>query len=147
MPYAEAGRIAARYTYKGATTFEGKEVVGDTFVAQHIEEMETEPKYEVGSTFFEYEKVGEEKFTPILGTCNTATACVPRNKVVPAYEPTAYTAAGSKYPNGDLFPFKEPWRVWAGDCEANAAAEAVVTSSPSRAAPPRPSTCPSPSPN
>ena len=129
VPYAEAGRIAARYTYNGATTFGGKEVVGDTFVAQHIEEMETEPKYEVGSTFFEYEKVGEEKFTPILGTCNTATACVPRNKVVPAYEPTAYTAAGSKYPNGDLFPFKEPWRVWAGDCEANAAAEAVVTSS------------------
>jgi Tfp pilus assembly protein PilV len=130
VPYAEAGRIAARFTYKGATSWEGKEVVGDTFVAQQAEEFEGEPKYEVGATYFKYEPTGEEEFTPLLGTCSLATLCVPRKTTVPAYEPTAYTAAGSKYPHGDLYPFKEGWRVWAGDCEANATGEGVVTSKP-----------------
>jgi Tfp pilus assembly protein PilV len=127
VAYAEAGRIAAKYTYKGATEWNGEKVVGDTFIAQHVEEFEAEPKYEVGATYFEYEG-SEEEFTPFPGTCDTATACVPRNKTVPAYEPIAYTAAGSKYPNGDLFPFKAPWVVWAGDCEANETGDVSVAS-------------------
>jgi Tfp pilus assembly protein PilV len=130
VPYAEAGRLASRFTYKGETSWEGKEVVGDTFVAQQAEEFEGEPKYEVGATYFKYETTGEEHFTPLPGICSLATLCVPRKSTVPAYEPTAYTAAGSKYPHGDLFPFKEGWRVWAGDCEANATGEAVVASKP-----------------
>jgi Tfp pilus assembly protein PilV len=104
VQYALGGRIAAHYTYAGASSWEGKEVLGDTFVAQINGPMGgLEPEYEVGSTSFEYEKTATENFKPLTGK----------------YEATAYTAAGSKYPYGDLFPFKEEWITYAGDCEAN----------------------------
>ena len=92
--------------------------MGDTFVAQHGEEMETEPEYEIGSTTFAYQNTGEEHFTPL------PVAAPRRPAKRRTTTETAYTAAGSKYPNGDLFPFKEAWRVFAGDCRNNTADEA-----------------------
>jgi Tfp pilus assembly protein PilV len=103
VKYAEGGRIAARFTYKGETSWEGKEVTSDTFVAAYNGGMGTEPEYETGSTAFEYQKTGEELFKPLTGS----------------FLNTAYTAAGSRYPTGDLFPFKEKWLVYPGDCAAN----------------------------
>ena len=53
------------------------------------------PKYEVGSTTFAYEKTGEEHFTPLLGVCSTAATC---EATFTHYGATAYTAAGSQIP-------------------------------------------------
>ena len=116
VQYAEAGRIAAKFTYKGAPSYEGKEVKGDTFVAGNAE-IPVEPKYEVGSTAFGACEGAEELFKPITGT----------------YLTTAETAACTQYPRGDLFPFSGPWYVYAGDCTSNKApkeaeASVVVTS-------------------
>ncbi len=49
VQYAEAGRIAADFTYEGETSWEGHEVKGDTFVAFNGK-MEVPPEYEIGST-------------------------------------------------------------------------------------------------
>jgi Tfp pilus assembly protein PilV len=102
VKYAEAGHIAAQYTYEGSTTYGGKEVKGDTFVAFNSE-TGLKPEYEVGSTAFEYEKSSEEDYRALTGT----------------YSGSSYTATGSKYSIGRLFPFKAGWTVYAGDCPAN----------------------------
>ena len=83
-----------------------------------------EPKYETGSTAFNYEKTGEEKFLPLAA--KSLSSALPSQSPY-LYGPTAWTAAGSKYPLGDLFPFKAKWTVYAGDCAANnTGAEAVA---------------------
>ena len=117
--YAQAGRIAARFTYKGETTWEGKEVVGDTFVA-YEKEIGIKPEYETGATTFKYEATAEEKFLPL--TAKALASATPSQKPY-LYQPIAFTAASAKYPNGDLFPFKEKWIVYAGDCSANNTSE------------------------
>ncbi len=109
VQYAQAGRIAAHFTY------EGKEVPSDTFVAANTA-IPIEPKYETGSTAFSYEKTGEEKFLPLPGK---SLECSLPGSITNLYCATSWTAAGSKYPIGDLFPFKEKWTVYAGDCAAN----------------------------
>jgi Tfp pilus assembly protein PilV len=111
--YAEAGRIAAQYTYEGATTHEGKEVKGDTFVAFNTE-TGIKPEYETGASSFEYkttgtaEEISEEFYRSLTGT-----------SLGTLYAGTSYTAAGAKYPLGRLFPLKGNWTVYAGDCAAN----------------------------
>jgi Tfp pilus assembly protein PilV len=116
VQYAEAGRIEARFTYKGETTWEGKEVVGDTFIAGQKGGLQVKPEYEPGATFFTYEKTGEEDYAPVAAKAlSTATP----SQAPYLYKEAAWTAAGSKFPRGDLFPFKEPWEVYAGDCPAN----------------------------
>jgi len=105
VEYAEAGRIEAQFTYKEGTTFEGKEVKSDTFVAYN-NGTGIKPEYEVGSTAFTYQTTGpeasEEFYRALTGS----------------YAPISYTAAGSKYSVGRLFPLKG-WIVYAGDCPAN----------------------------
>ena len=107
----EGGAIKAEFTYKGSASAEvlgkGKETVtGDTFVAFNSNSEGSE--YEVGSTGFEYEAGGEEKYAAKTGT----------------YLTTALTAGAEgktiKYPRGDLFPFSaSKWTVYAGDCTSN----------------------------
>ncbi len=116
VKYAEAGRIAAHFTYKGATSWEGLEVKSDTFLAGNAENMKVAPEYQIGSTSFASCEGGEELYKAVPGT----------------YLSTAETAACTRYPNGDLFPFSNPWLVYGGDCEANKDSEgeaaALVTS-------------------
>src|SRR5487761_2473562 len=113
VEYAPAGRIAAQYTYEGATSYGGKDVKGDTFVAFNPG-LGSKPEFEAGSTSFEFKATGtsgeilEELYRPLTST-SAGTG----------YAATAYTAAGSKYPTGRLFPFKGAWTVFAGDCAAN----------------------------
>jgi Tfp pilus assembly protein PilV len=116
VQYAEAGRIEAHFTYKGETTFEGKEVVSDTFVAANNGGFGIKPEYEPGSTAFKYEATGEEQFLPL--TAKALASALPSQKPY-LYGPASWTAAGSKYPVGDLFPFKSKWLTYAGDCLAN----------------------------
>ena len=116
VQYAEAGRIEAHFTYKGATTFEGKEVVGDTFVAANNGGFGVKPEYETGATAFKYEATGEENFLPL--TAKALSSALPSQSPY-IYRPNAWTAASSRYPAGDLFPFKSNWQVYAGDCAAN----------------------------
>jgi hypothetical protein len=115
VQYAEAGRIAATYTYKGTTSFDGKTVEGDTFVAANAK-MNAPPDYEIGSTFFNSCEGSEELSKAATGK----------------YGATAETPACSKYPKGNLFPFSTKWLVYAGDCELNLSSEgetsALVTS-------------------
>jgi Tfp pilus assembly protein PilV len=105
VEYAEAGRIAARFTYEGSTSFGGKEVKSDTFVAYN-NGTGLKPEYETGSSSFSYKTVApeasEEFYRALTGT----------------YAPISYTAAGAKYLVGRLFPLKG-WIVYAGDCPAN----------------------------
>jgi len=111
VSYDKGGKIEADFTYKGQTTYEreaGKveNVSGDTFVA-YSAKLTAEPKFEVGSTRFEYEVGNEEhyKSAPLENA---------------GYATNAFTATGAKYPNGDLFPWsKESWEVYAGDCAKN----------------------------
>jgi Tfp pilus assembly protein PilV len=110
VTYAEGGRVSAKYTYKGATEWEGKAVASDTFVVFNSS-MTEKPGFEVGSTAFEYgEAGGEERYKALTGT----------------FSATAATAAGSRFPNGDLFPFEtNKWQVYAGDCTVDST-EAVT---------------------
>lgn len=116
VEFAEAGRIAARYTYKGETTWDGKAVKGDTFVVGNYGKMKVEPEYEIGSTAFASCEGSEELSKATTGL----------------YRELAETAACTRYPHGDLFPFSTPWLVYPGDCSANKNAEsegsALVTS-------------------
>jgi Tfp pilus assembly protein PilV len=105
VQYAEAGRIAAHFTYGG------KEVKSDTFVASNSGKMQVAPEYEVGSTFFNSCEGSEELSKAATGT----------------YLTTAETAACSRYPRGDLFPFSAAWIVYGGDCEANKDSEGEAT--------------------
>ncbi len=104
VTYNEGGAIAAKFTYKGKTEYNGKHVTDDTFVMSNTE-MNLSPELEVGSTAFEpYETGGEEKYTAKTST----------------YMSEALTAKGTKYARGDLFPFpSSSWSVYAGDCAAN----------------------------
>lgn len=102
VTYNEGGKIAAEFTYKGETTWEGKPVTSDTFVAFQGNMLGTE--FAVGSTKFEYESGGEEHYKALTGT----------------FAASAETAAGVKYSAGDLFPFpKYVYVVYAGDCSKN----------------------------
>jgi len=99
VTYAQAGGIKAEF-YD-----ESKAVTGDTFVASNSS-LTAEPKFELGSTEFEYQTTGEQNYHALTGT----------------YALTAETAKyESSYPTGDLFPFPEPnkWLVYAGDCPEN----------------------------
>ena len=66
VTYAEGGGLTAQFTYKGETTWEGKEVRGDTFVVYNANLVS--PSFEVGSTVFKYEAGGEEKYQAMTGT-------------------------------------------------------------------------------
>lgn len=105
VEYAEAGRIAAHYLY------EGKEVTGDTFVAANAGKMKVSPEYEIGGGSTPLCEGAEEQYKFPTGTFATVNQ----------------TAACTKYPKGDLFPFVTPWVVYAGDCEANKSAEGEGT--------------------
>ena len=102
VTYYEAGRIQAEYTWKGA------KATGDTFAVFNSSIPET-PQYEVGSVEkgLEYAVGGEEPYKAIT---------------TGKYGETAMTAAGLKYPKGDLFPFPGAWSVNAGDCHKNGSA-------------------------
>lgn len=127
VAYAEAGAIQAKFVYKGSTSWEGKTVKSDTFVAANSEKMETAPEYEVGSTVINSTGSGEEPYVALTGSYSNAGT-----------KPEPFTAKFPKYPNGDLFPFASAWTVFAGDCPANnttaedLASGAVVTSGNSR---------------
>lgn len=102
--YNEGGRIAGEFSYEGKTgqiTHEGRKetVTGDTFVAYNSS-LPPSPYFQVGSTSFEYEAGGEERYKAVTGT----------------YAATAYTAKEALYPAGDLFPFPGAWQVYGGDC-------------------------------
>ncbi len=101
VTYAEGGGLTAQFTYKGETTWEGKEVRGDTFVVYNANLVS--PSFEVGSTVFKYEAGGEEKYQAMTGT----------------YKAQASTASGTRYPSSDLFPFPSSWAAYAGDCLKN----------------------------
>lgn len=107
--YAEAGQVSATYTYKGETSWLGKQVKGDTFVVGNTK-MEVAPKYEIGSTQFASCEGSEEQSKATTGV----------------YGAVAETAVCSKYPHGDLFPFSTAWIAYAGDCTANKTAESEV---------------------
>ncbi len=110
VQYAEAGRIEAKFTYEGATSYLSKEVKSDTFVAFNTE-TGIKPEYELGSTAFQWKAELEEPYLAKTGT----------------YAASAATAIGSKYPTGRLFDFKGPWTVYAGDCPANKVTTAAAT--------------------
>jgi Tfp pilus assembly protein PilV len=128
VQYAQAGRIEARFTYKGATTWEGNEVVGDTFIAAQNGGLGVKPEYEPGATFFKYAATGEENYLPYAA--RALESATPSQSPY-LYKTKASTASSSKYPYGDLFPFKGAWEVFAGDCSAdNTGAEARPESAP-----------------
>jgi Tfp pilus assembly protein PilV len=114
--YNEGGAIEAQFTYKNETTFNGKPVTGDTFVAYN-EKFATLPRLQIGATQFGYEAGGEEHYTAVTGGTVVGGVAVP-------YAPpsAAKTATGAKYLHGDLFPFPAQWVVYAGDCGENNAA-------------------------
>ncbi|MGH2854183.1 MAG: type IV pilus modification PilV family protein [Solirubrobacteraceae bacterium] len=91
-----------------AFTHEGKPVTGDTFVALNSK-LEPAPSFEVGSTRFNaaYGKEGEYEALPGTGGPESykEKATTPKN--------------ATYYPTGDLFPYENPWSVYAGDCPAN----------------------------
>ncbi len=111
VTYDRGGKIEAKFTYKGQQTYErepGKveKVTGDTFVTYNSH-LTSEQKWQVGSTAFEYKAQGTEPKEPY--------------KSAPSgYATTAFTATGSKYPKGNLFPFSsQSWETYAGDCPKN----------------------------
>jgi Tfp pilus assembly protein PilV len=103
VTYDEGGRVTAKFTYKGATEWEGKPVKSDTFVVANTSIPAGYAKFELGSTAFEYQTTGEQPYKALTGT----------------YASTATTATATKYSNGDLFPFGQAWTVYAGDCPAD----------------------------
>jgi len=109
---AEGGAVKAEFLWKELSSFEGKEVKGETFVAFNNKTL-VAPYFILGNAgspgAFEYEGGGEERYTAQL------------NK--PAAVGT--TPKGVNYPKGDLFPFPGTgkWLVYAGDCPKNNVAE------------------------
>jgi Tfp pilus assembly protein PilV len=102
VTYNEGGAIEANFTYKGGAA------TGDTFVVSNSQ-MGIAPEFQVGSTAFGAFEAGElQHYTVKTGTYSTTKA---------------QTAKGSKYTQGDLFPFAIPpeseWSVFAGDCMGN----------------------------
>jgi Tfp pilus assembly protein PilX len=105
--FNEGGQIKGEYTYKGATSYQGEPVTGETFTASNVR-MDAEPNFILGAAGaipFEYEAGGERRYKALTGVGHSATS--------------ALTPAGTSYPKGDLFPFPSAWLVSAGDCKAN----------------------------
>jgi Tfp pilus assembly protein PilV len=105
--FNEGGQIKVEFRYKGKTTFGGETVTGETFAAFNTR-MDSEPNFVVGaagSTPFEYEAAGEQRYKALTGSAHNAA--------------TAITPAAPLYAKGDLFPFPTGWLVTAGDCKAN----------------------------
>jgi type II secretory pathway pseudopilin PulG len=99
----QGAAITAKFTH------EGKPVTGDTFVALNSK-LEPGPSFEVGSTRFNasYGKEGEYEALPGV------------EKEPESYKEKATTPINATYyPTGDLFPYENPWSVYAGDCPAN----------------------------
>jgi prepilin-type N-terminal cleavage/methylation domain-containing protein len=94
---ALGGYITAHFTYSG------KPALGDTFVAAN-NETKTPPELIAGSTEKGFSFNGAGEYATVSGKYSE-TATSPR-------EPT-------HYPNGNLFPFKQSWTVYAGDCSVN----------------------------
>ncbi|HEY1832852.1 MAG TPA: hypothetical protein VGG08_00325 [Solirubrobacteraceae bacterium] len=103
VTYAEAGRVEAEFTYKGSNKFGSETVTGDTFVVSNSHVPSGYPSFAVGGTAFAYKSGGEETYKVVPGT----------------YSATAFTAAGTSYPKGLLFPFPSAWAGYAGDCPKN----------------------------
>ena len=116
VQYAEAGRIDARYTYKGETSWGGKEVVGDTFVAANGG-LGVKPEYEVRRHRLRIRSRDRKK------SCYAAKA--PSPAPAPTATTIASTAAGSKYPLAPV-PLQRGWEVFAGDCPANNLSRSAV---------------------
>ena len=79
-------------------------VSGDTFSASNTHIPAGFTNFAVGSTEFEYQTTGEEKYKSRTGLYGESATT--------AIRPT-------RYPHGDLFPFPSNWSVNAGDCPAN----------------------------
>ncbi len=106
VTYAAGGALRAQFTYNGATTYSGKPVTGDTFVAFNAKIPAGDPPYQVGSTSMECQSTGEQEYKALTGTYTNETAT---------------TATCPKYVAGDLFPFPtSEWVLYAGDCPKNA---------------------------
>jgi Tfp pilus assembly protein PilV len=123
----EGGAITAELLYKNETTWKhprngsGAEipepVTGDTIVARN-QLMESSPSFELGSA-----KAGTWSsgiYTPVFGTTTTASSTT-ANPTWAESITTPMETGGSKYPNGNLFPFPAPgaWGVYAGACTEN----------------------------
>lgn len=101
----EGGAIKGEFTYNGSTTYEGKAIQSESFVAFNTS-MASTPNYIVGDTAFSFEGSGEERYAPLAGTV-AATATTPMHGL---------------YSKGDLFPFPSStgkYVVYGGDCTAN----------------------------
>jgi Tfp pilus assembly protein PilV len=103
VTYAEGARLSAEFTYKGSNKLGAVTVTGDTFGVTNSSIPSGSTKFAVGGTAFEYEKGEEQLYTVVSGT----------------YAAKAYTAAGTSYLTGDLFPFPSGWTGYAGDCPNN----------------------------
>jgi Tfp pilus assembly protein PilV len=104
VTYAEGARLEAEFTYKGSNKFGAVPVTGDTFGVENSSVPSGTTPFATGGTAFEYEPGGEELYKVVPGT----------------YSTKAFTAAGSQYLKGDLFPFPSGWTGYAGDCPNNA---------------------------
>ncbi|HEY0516226.1 MAG TPA: hypothetical protein VGD00_03830 [Solirubrobacteraceae bacterium] len=103
--YAPGGQLTAQFAYKGATTFNGKTVKSDTFVASNASIPTGTSQYVLGSTNVKAQETGEQEY---LASAATAIAGYTTEG--------AATAVAGKYPTGDLFPFPGEWTAYAGDC-------------------------------
>jgi prepilin-type N-terminal cleavage/methylation domain-containing protein len=124
VAYQRGGAIEAIFKYNKSVKYEHlnnkkvpekEEVRNDTFVVANAD-METPPKYEVGSTRGEFISASG-LYEPLPGV--PVVAEKPQT-----YLPTATSPETTNYPQGDLFPFPESegeggWEVYAGDCKAN----------------------------
>ncbi len=106
--YAPGGRLTAQFTYKGSTTWSGKEVRGDTFVVSNAGIPVSASQYAVGSTSIKIKETGEYPYLAAAATAGSGYV-----------SEGAVTAVSGKYLNGDLFPFPSEWTAYAGDCPKN----------------------------
>ena len=95
VQYAEAGRIGAQFTYEGATTYGGKEVKSDTFVAYNNKMgIKPELRTRLQPDFIRIGKpsaeASEEFYRALTGT----------------YSPASYTAAGEQILRGAAVPLR-----------------------------------------
>ncbi len=92
-------------------------VTVDTVVAAN-QLMESSPNFELGSAKAGTWSAGT--YTPVFGTTTTASSTT-ANETWATSITTPIETAGTKYPNGNLFPFPAPgaWDVYAGACTAN----------------------------
>jgi hypothetical protein len=123
----EGGAIKAELLYKssptyshprnGSSTTNTENVTGDTVVAAN-QLMESSPNFEIGSAKAGTWSAGT--YTPVFGTTTTASSTT-ANETWATSITTPIETAGTKYPNGNLFPFPAPgaWDAYAGACTAN----------------------------